>query len=109
MNRRFFVHVVSVDREKSTKTDRKKDRGFDEVFSSVSCLMEPAPTKETNSEIGRLSQAEWVMSLGTEAIMVGDVVRWAGFAYLVSRIRNDSFRPFSSVAPYQVAELTARP
>lgn len=109
--RRLFIHRVRVSRQPSTVTNRQRDKGPLQVHSDVPCLVEPRPSIETPSPMGRISQGDHLMTWGTEDIRASDVVTWADPVtreerrFTVHRVIRDTARPFSSIPPYNVAEL----
>lgn len=109
--RRLFIHRVDVSRQPETITNLERDKGLRQVLSSVPCLIEPRPTIETPSQMGRISQADHVMTWSTEDIRVSDTVRWEDPEtsevrhFIVKRRIRDTARPFSSIQPYNVADL----
>ena len=109
--RRLFIHRVDVSRQPSTVTNFERDKGLRQVLSSIPCLIEPRPTIETSSPMGRISQGDHVMTWSTEDIRVSDTVTWEDpdtsevRHFIVKRRIRDTARPFSSIPPYNVADL----
>ena len=103
--RHRFVHVASVARQPATTENLQRVKGLRTVHPRVACLIEPRPSIETPSQMGRISQGDHLMSWGTEDIKASDVVTWGGRNFTVKRVIRDTARPFSSVPPYHVAEL----
>lgn len=106
--RHRFAHTISVWRQPHTITDRKRDKGLSEVASSVRCLIEPRPSVETRSQMGRISQGDHVVTWGVEDIRANDTVVWGERRFIVERVIPDVSRPGSSIPPYNVAELSER-
>ncbi len=103
--RRLFIHQVDVLREPSTVTGRKRDKGLQQALSSVQCLVEPLKSVETQTQMGRVTQADHSLMWGTEDIRANDTVVWGTRRFIVGRVIADVSRPFSSVPPYHSAEL----
>ena len=109
--RRLLIHRVSVTRQPNTITNRERDKGPRQIHKSVQCLVEPRASIETPSPMGRISQADHLMTWGLEDIRASDTVTWVDpvtreeYRFTVRRVIRDTARPFSSIQPYKVAEL----
>lgn len=103
--RRLFIHRVDVQRHPSTTKDMVRDKGFRPLHSGVPCLVEPRPSLEIESQLGRISKVSHLMTWATEDIRANDRVVWDGQIFTVKRVIRDTARPFSSIPSYSVAEL----
>lgn len=103
--RRLFIHRVDVERHLDTITDKVRDKGFRPLHREVQCLVEPRPSIELESKLGRISKADHLMTWATEDIRANDRVIWGGQTFTVKRVVRDTARPFSSIPAYNVAEL----
>lgn len=112
MNPDKYFHAVSVARRATTIASQVPTGAVSSPFASVSCLLEPMTAKERDTEIARLSQAQYKMTWGDEALASGDILtvlstnttpaRWVGRKFILAEPLDDSLRPDK---PYQVALL----
>lgn len=106
------AHRVLVERYKRTPdSNRRRERGLDEVHAEVRGLMEPMRSMETDSKTRGVSQQRYKFTwFGGEDILAGDVVTWLDTSqvFAAEELQRDQYRVGSCVPGYQTIELVER-
>lgn len=106
-----FPHKVKVSRVLDTVVDRDlSDPDEVEVYSSMRCLVEPLSAERKGSLIGVYERTKFLISYPSSfKVQPGDFVAFDGNRYILTDIREDSFRVRSRVPRYCVANLDEIP
>lgn len=88
----LFVHTVSVTRSTDTLDGKTIKPIWSTTQAAMRCRVEPLTSREKETIFGRVSQARYRMTWGTEDVREGDRVSWTGKTFVVRELTDDTGR-----------------